>query len=73
MKIYDSNHSFPLYGFGAQIHGASDDAPVSQCFAVNGNIYSPECQGIDNCVGAYLNCVDKITFKEPSHFSSIIR
>lgn len=49
MGMYDINHSFPLYGFGAQINGVLGDQ-VSHCFAVNGNIYKPECQDLENCL-----------------------
>lgn len=34
---------FPVYGFGAKIKGASGP---SHCFALNGNIFKPECNQV---------------------------
>jgi len=44
LKDYDSDQLFPCYGFGGKIPGGKNP---SHCFALNGDIYDPECQGID--------------------------
>ena len=54
-KDYHLGGSFPVYGYGAKIDNAPEDSGQSKCFAVNGNIYQPECQGINHAIGAYFN------------------
>jgi hypothetical protein len=44
LSNYDDDNMFPVYGFGAML---PDDNKVSHCFALNGNIFAPECNGID--------------------------
>jgi len=49
LKDYDSDQQFPVYGFGGKIPGAD----VSDCFALNGDIFDPEVQGIDDVIKVY--------------------
>jgi len=62
MKDYNPNEKFPIYGFGGDI---VDDPEknfdhTSKCFAVGGKIYSPECKGVNNALGAYYSNVGKV-------------
>jgi hypothetical protein len=44
LQYYDHDKKIPAYGFGAVIPPISGRA--SHCFAMNGDIFSPECNGI---------------------------
>lgn len=48
---------FPVYGFGGKVPGK--DA-VSHCFALNGNIFSPECSRVDGVLEAYYHSINKV-------------
>lgn len=39
LQNYDSDQMFPVYGFGGKLPGKDN---VSHCFALNGDIFSPE-------------------------------
>ena len=49
LQYYDADKEIPTYGFGAKI----GDNTISHCFALNGNIFEPECNGIDGVLDAY--------------------
>jgi hypothetical protein len=42
IQDYDTDQMYPVYGFGGKLPGAPD-AAASHCFALNGNIFKPEC------------------------------
>ena len=50
LQYYDSDKKIPAYGFGANIPPAGR---VSHCFALNGDIFNPECNGIQGVEYAY--------------------
>lgn len=58
MQYYDSDKQIPLLGFGAKVPGIDNRA--SHCFAVNGDIFDPECDGIDGVLQAYQTALSKI-------------
>jgi hypothetical protein len=43
LQYYDHDKSIPAYGFGAAVHGFD----TYHCFAMNGNCFNPECDGIE--------------------------
>lgn len=45
IQDYDTDQMYPLYGFGAKLPMAPDSAG-SHCFALTGNIFKPECNGL---------------------------
>ena len=40
LENYDEDKCFPVYGFGGKL---PERAAVSHCFALNGDIFNPEC------------------------------
>jgi hypothetical protein len=42
---------------------------TSHCFALNGNIFDPECDGLEGVLEAYLNARKNVNFYGPTHFS----
>jgi hypothetical protein len=48
LENYDSDKKFPLLGFGARVPFLLDR--VSHCFALNGDIFNPEVNGLQGVV-----------------------
>lgn len=51
LQYYDSDKQIPVLGFGAAIAPYSNMA--NHCFALNGNIFDPEVDGLEGVVEAY--------------------
>ena len=45
---------------------------ATHCFALNGDIFNPDCNGIYGVEQAYQNCLTKVKLYGPTHFSEII-
>lgn len=45
---------------------------TSHCFAVNGNIFDPEVDGIDGVVEAYTKAINTVSLSGPTNFASVI-
>lgn len=50
LQYYNTDKKVATYGFGGMIAPVNR---VSHCFALNGNIFEPECNGLDQVVMAY--------------------
>ena len=50
LQYYDSDKQVPALGYGASI---PNQTGTSHCFALNGNIFDPEVDGIDGVLEAY--------------------
>lgn len=48
------------------------DNRASHCFAVNGNIFDPECDGIDGVLDAYTHSLRNVDLYGPTHFNQVI-
>jgi len=70
LEPYDSDKMFPVYGFGGVIKGQSK---VSHCFALNGDIYKPECNGTKGVMRAYMNALHNVELSGGTYFSHILR
>jgi len=59
LQYYDTDKEFPCFGFGAQIPTGSHvkNRAASHCFALNGNIFDPECSGMDGVLEAYKSAL----------------
>ena len=56
LQFYDEDKQFPCFGFGAKLkNGGIPSTKASHCFAMNGNIFDPECDGLDGVLDAYKN------------------
>ena len=58
-----------MFGFGAVI----DNVNVSHCFAVNGNMVEPECDGLEEVKRAYKNAITKAKLHGPTNFASVLK
>jgi hypothetical protein len=63
---------YPVYGFGGKLPNSPDNA-ASHCFALNGNIFRPECNGLEGVLNAYYKSLSKIQLYGPTHFSGILK
>jgi hypothetical protein len=46
-----------VYGFGGKL---PERPKVSHCFALNGDIFAPECEGVDGVIRAYRESLNKV-------------
>lgn len=65
LQFYDADKQFPTFGFGGKLHlgvkyEATATQEVSHCFACNGNIFDPECDGLDGVLEAYSNSLKHV-------------
>lgn len=57
LQYYDSDKEIPTYGFGAKV---PPQAGASHCLALNGDIFAPECNGIDGVIDAYKRTLTSV-------------
>lgn len=68
LQYYDADKQIPVLGYGAAIPSYG----TSHCFAVNGNIFDPEVDGIDGVVEAYTKAINTVSLSGPTNFSEVI-
>jgi hypothetical protein len=59
IQDYDTDQMYPVYGFGGKLPG-SPDGGASHCFALNGNIFRPECNCLQGVLNAYYSSLNKV-------------
>jgi len=62
---------YPVYGFGGK-NVISPFNKVSHCFALNGDIFKPEVQGIQGVAAVYQHAIAKIDLSGPTYFAPIL-
>ena len=70
LQYYDSDKQIPVFGFGATVPPTVNRA--SHCFALNGDIFDPEVDGLDGVVEAYKNALKNVNLYGPTNFAPII-
>ena len=70
LQYYDSDKAIPTYGFGAQV--MKNSGRVSHCFALNGDIFKPECNGIYGVLEHYRHSINNVNLYGPTNFAEII-
>jgi hypothetical protein len=58
LQYYDSDKAIPTYGFGAQV--IKNTQRASHCFALNGDIFKPECNGIYGVMESYRQSINNV-------------
>ena len=71
LENYDSDRMFPTYGFGGKPPGGGIDR-VSHCFALNGDIFDPECNGVKGVMNAYFKAINKVQLYGNTQFHHIL-
>lgn len=59
-----------MLGYGARI---PNQTGTSHCFALNGNIFDPEVDGIDGVVEAYEHSIKNVSLGGPTNFAPILK
>jgi len=70
LQYYDADKAIPLYGFGGVVPPMKEK--VSHCFALNGDIFNPECNGITGIIESYKKAVESCELSGPTYFEEII-
>ena len=60
-----------MYGFGAMVPPVRHRA--SHCFAVNGDIFNPEVDGLEGVIEAYKTAIQTLKLSGPTHFAQVIK
>jgi copine 5/8/9 len=71
LENYDTDKQIPVLGYGAKL--PSPFLRVSHTFAINGNIFAPELDGIKGVIQTYQNMLLKISLSGPTYFNHILR
>ena len=61
---------YPVYGFGGKLPGAQ---AASHCFALNGDIFSPEQNQVKGVLNSYFNARLKTQLYGPTKFSPVLK
>jgi len=70
LQYYDSKKQIPVFGYGATVPPAVNRA--SHCFALNGDIFNPECDGLEGITAAYKSALKNINLYGPTNFAPVI-
>jgi hypothetical protein len=70
---YDSDKKYPFYGFGGIPSFAEDQATVSDCFPLSGDVENPEIEGIDAVLERYTETAKDTAMMGPTRFTDILR
>lgn len=71
LQQYDSDRRFPLFGFGARL--PPSQTIVSHCFALNGDFFHPEVEGIDGILEAYRSALGAVSLHGPTRFGDLLK
>lgn len=71
LQYYDSDKRIPVYGFGAKL--PPNFSVTSHCFALNGNFFDPEVNGIPEVLDVYKSAINTVHFYGPTIFNELIQ
>ena len=70
LQFYNTDKLINLYGFGGAIPPYTNRA--SHCFALNGDIFNPQVNGIPEVVECYQRALTNCKLYGPTNFAEII-
>eukprot|EP01034_Spumella_vulgaris_P025881 gene25881-32387_t len=71
LQPYDSDHMYPVYGFGARVRLPDGQySPAQHCFPVYGG--GVEVPGLDGILTAYKDCLRSVMLSGPTLFGPLI-
>ncbi|CAE7391833.1 CPNE9 [Symbiodinium pilosum] len=68
MSVYDNDKCYPIYGFGAKI--PPSHSVVSNCFALTGDFFQPEVEGVEGMLKAYHRALRICHLHGPSYLAA---
>jgi len=69
IEFYDSDRTFPAFGFGGVRHGEG----TSHCFPINLNPQDPQCPGVAGICSAYRHSLSVYGLSGPTLFAPVIK
>mmetsp|Transcript_13118 Transcript_13118/g.20367 ORF Transcript_13118/g.20367 Transcript_13118/m.20367 type:complete len:121 (+) Transcript_13118:1058-1420(+) len=69
LSDYDADSLFPTFGFGARFQ---DKQAASHCFALNGDIFKPDCNGVNGVLEAYYKSLTRMQLYGPTNFHNVL-
>lgn len=69
MQYYNSTKRIASYGFGAKVNYFHE---TSNCFALTGDIFQPEVNGVQELIEAYKQAVNKVEASGPTSYAETI-
>ena len=69
LQYYNQSKRIAAYGFGAKVHPQHQ---ASSCFALTGNMFEPEVQGVHGLLEAYQNAAKTVTYSEPAQLTEMV-
>lgn len=70
MQFYNSDKQINLYGFGAAVPPYTNRG--AHCFALNGDIFNPRVNGIQEVANCYQRALNSCKLYGPTNFADII-
>jgi hypothetical protein len=67
LQYYDSKKQIPVFGYGATVPPSVNRA--SHCFALNGDIFNPEVDGLEGVQAAYKSALQNVNLYGPTNFA----
>lgn len=67
MSVYATDNSYPIYGFGAKI--PPTHSVVSNCFALTGDFFQPQVDGVEGMLKAYHRALRVCHLHGPSYLA----
>ena len=71
LEAYDNDRHIPFLGFGAKLPPTWTE--TSSCFAMNGNIFNPESNGVEGLMVDYVKGMPKLTPHGPAAHAEVIK
>lgn len=68
LEKYVKDQKFPVFGFGAKVN-----KKASQCFPLTFNPESPEVNGLQGIIHAYIQAANKVTSISSTRFACVIK
>jgi hypothetical protein len=72
LDYYDSDHQYPVYGFGAKVADGRGAPMLSHCFQLSGMQSKPYVEGVQGLFAAYATAVNSVELWGPTLFAPLI-
>ena len=71
LQYYDSQKHIPVFGYGATMPQATSQK-ASHLFALNGDIFNPEVDGLQGVVDVYKSALKNVNLYGPTNFAPTV-
>lgn len=67
--LQDYDHDKQVLGL---VFGTNREGNIHHCFPLNGNVYQPNCEGVEGLLRNYKENLDTVEMAEPTNFSEVL-